>query len=263
MDQFTFYLGTNKLNWLWDRPNKHPLFISIRTIKRYKSLRQANIEWCCDSGGFTELTMFDKWVTPPEEYCADLYKASEMGKLVWASPQDWMCEPHMITKTGKSVNEHQHLSCQNFCELRRLAPDLPIIPALQGWEPDDYPKHLEMYNTYGIDLRDFPTVGLGSFCRRANVAGVRELVIGLNQHGLKLHGFGLKKDGLKLFGNHLLSSDSMAWSLAGRLAGRTNKYLCGKTYHKAKNCGDCFEWSQLWADDVAATKQIAHPMLWE
>lgn len=259
---FTFYLGTNKANWLWGKRSRHPLFVSIRTINRIKSRPLSVNDWCCDSGGFTELTLHDKWLTTPEQYVEDLYSASQIGRLVWASPQDWMCEPHMIAKTGLSVNIHQHLTCENFVTLSTIAPDLPIIPVLQGWEPDDYRKHLLMYESYGIDLRHYATVGLGSFCRRANVNGVRELVIDLHNYGLKLHGFGLKQDGLRLFGDHLTSSDSMAWSFTGRIAGRQGINLCGKT-HRAKGCGDCWEWAQTWADRVANTTQTAQPLLWE
>lgn len=257
-----FYLGTNKLNWLYKLENRHPLFVSIRTLNRIKNPRTAVIDWCCDSGGFTELTMFGKWVTTPEQYIEDLHRANAMGRLVWASPQDWMCEPHMIDRTGKSIEEHQHLTCQNFIELQELNPPCRIIPALQGWNPDNYRQHLLMYESYGVDLRNYETVGLGSFCRRANVSGVRELVIDLYQHGLKMHGFGLKRDGLSLFGDYLQSSDSMAWSLAGRIAGRKGINLCGGS-HNAKGCGDCFTWASMWADDVAATRQTSQPLLWE
>jgi hypothetical protein len=259
---FTFYLGTNKANWLWGKPSRHPLFVSIRTINRIKSRPIAINDWCCDSGGFTELSLYDKWVTTPEQYVDDLYSAMSIGRMVWASPQDWMCEPHMIDKTGLNVEKHQQLTCENFATLQQIAPDLPIIPVLQGWQPDDYRTHFAMYERYGVNLRNYRTVGLGSFCRRANVSGVRELVIDLHNERLKLHGFGLKKDGLALFGDHLVSSDSMAWSLTGRIAGRKNINLCGAS-HRAKGCGDCWEWAQTWADRVATTQQTANPLLWE
>jgi hypothetical protein len=259
-----FYVGTNKPNWVWDRTPRHPLFISIRSLRRYKKLKPARVNWCLDSGGFTELTKFDKWTTSPSQYIDEIRNVQDtMGRLVWASPQDYMCEPHMIEKTGLDIPTHQRLTCENFLELKTLGPELPIIPVLQGWQPNDYLDHLTLYSTYGIDLRDYPTVGLGSFCRRANVAGVRELVIELKQHGLGLHGFGLKKDGLKLFGDYLQSSDSMAWSFAGRAAGWQNLYLCGTKHANAKSCADCYEWAMSWADDVSKTKQNAQPLLWE
>jgi len=263
VDRFKFYVGTNNPSWLWNENNTNPLFVSVRRLRKYKKFRPSGVSWSCDSGGFTELSIFDKWVTPPGQYVEELYRITdEIGLMDWASPQDWMCEPHMIQKTGKSIDEHQRLTCENFLELQGLAPDLPIIPVLQGWAPDDYRVHLDMYLDYGVDLRDYPTVGMGSFCRRANVQGVKQLVEDLSAYGLKMHGFGLKKDGLKLFRNHLVSSDSMAWSFTARTAmwqamklGCETKYLCDRTDHKARNCGDCHRWAMMWADDVASTQQ--------
>lgn len=260
---FKFYVGTNNPSWLWNEVNTNPLFVSVRRLRAYKKFRRSGISWCCDSGGFTELSMFDKWVTTPDQYVDELYRiVDEVGMMDWASPQDWMCEPHMLAKTGKSVEEHQHLSCQNFLRLQELGPDLPIIPVLQGWEPDDYRTHLDMYLSYGVDLRDYPTVGMGSFCRRANVHGVKQLVEDLSAYGLKMHGFGLKKDGLKLFRDHLVSSDSMAWSFTARAAlwqvrkfGETTKYLCDGDHPRAKHCGDCHRWAMMWGHEVAATQQ--------
>lgn len=257
-----FYLGTNKANWLYGKGSRHPLFLSVRTLDNIKNLRPALVDWCLDSGGFTELTLYNEWRTTPQEYIDKVQRVSEMGRLMWASPQDWMCEPHMIAKTGRTVEEHQHRTCENYATLRDLGPGLPIIPVLQGWHPDDYRRHVDIYGEYGIDLRAASTVGLGSFCRRANVAGVRELVIDLAASGLGLHGFGLKQDGLRLFGNHLQSSDSMAWSLAGRFAGQKGQHLCGQP-HRAKSCADCWDWAQMWGDQVAGTQQTVAPLLWE
>jgi hypothetical protein len=261
-DPFQFYVGVGAVNWLYDRPNRHRLFISIRRINKIKKLKPATTAWCCDSGGFTELSLHGQWVTTPAEYVENLRRASEMGRLVWASPQDWMCEPEMIKKTGLTVEKHQRLTCENFQTLTQLAPELPIIPVLQGWNPADYYQHFAMYEKNGVKLQQHQAVGLGSFCRRAKINGVRELVIDMKQEGLKLHGFGLKKDGLELFGNHLTSSDSMAWSYRARMAGRQGIYLCGKS-HRARNCAHCYEWAMKWADHVANINQTAAPLLWE
>ena len=259
-----FYCGTNKPYWLWKKTPRHKLFVSIRSLRNYKNYKPSNVDWCLDSGGFTELTKFGQWTTSPGQYVDEINRVqSEIGRLVWASPQDWMCEPHMLKKTNLSVETHQHLTCQNFCELKDLGQELPIIPVLQGWSPADYLSHVEMYKTYGVNLAEFPTVGLGSFCRRANVMGVRELVVELKTLGLSMHGFGLKKDGLKLFGNHLKSCDSMAWSLTARVAGWRGLYLCGTPHTNAKSCADCFEWAMKWSDDVATTKQRGQMLLLE
>ena len=264
MADFTFYVGTNNPSWLWGKPNRHPLFVSVRRLDRYASLKPANTTWCLDSGGFTELTMFDGWRTSPAQYVDSISRIVEQSTgLQWASPQDWMCEPHMLKKTGKTIEQHQHLTCENFCTLQGLRPAARIIPVLQGWASEDYLRHYEMYAQYGITLAEHKTVGMGSVCRRANVSGIRELVIELSRRGVKMHGFGLKKDGLKLFREHLCSSDSMAWSLTGRFEGRKGRYLCGVAPHRAKTCGDCHRWAMMWADDVANTQQQGQLLLTE
>jgi len=251
MTDFVFYVGTNKPYWLWSKQNRHPLFVSVRSLKKYKKLQTAKIAWCCDSGGFTELSMFGKYVTTPVEYVDHLLRfESEIGSMVWASPQDLMCEPSMLQKTKQNVKKHQELTCKNFCELKELAPNLPIIPVLQGWLPNDYIYHAELYKTYGVNLQRQQTVGVGSVCRRSKVDGMKTTFEQLSNDGLKLHGFGLKKDGVSLFGKSLKSSDSMAWSFTARFAGLKNNYLCGVKHNNAKSCADCHDWAMLWADDV-------------
>jgi len=54
----------------------------------------------------------------------------------------------------------------NLICLRDLAPDLPIIPVLQGWTVADYLRCADLYDHRGINLAAEPLVGLGSVCRR-------------------------------------------------------------------------------------------------
>lgn len=61
-----------------------------------------------------------------------------------------MCEPVSVAKTGLSVGEHQRRTVDNFVRLRQFAPDLPIIPVLQGWRIGDYLRCADDYA--GIDL---------------------------------------------------------------------------------------------------------------
>lgn len=247
-----FYLGTHVPNWLWRSDIRHPLFVSNRTLTRYKNYRKATSNWCLDSGGFSELSLYGKWDTTANQYIGRVrrYK-NEIGNLTWAAPMDWMCEPSMLTKTGKSVEEHQILTCENFAYLRTQAPDLPFIPVLQGWMPNDYLQHAKMYAEYGVKLSEESTVGVGSVCRRAKVDGMKQVFNNLSDDGLRLHGFGLKQDGIKLFGDSLQSSDSMAWSFGARMAGRKGVYSCGTKHETTKNCANCIDWAQMWADKVS------------
>ena len=217
-----FYLGSHMPNWLYNGviPDDVPLFIARqRLVDRCKNpTKPARMEWCMDSGGFTELEKFGAWTVPPSQYVKEVRFYSEaLGNLKWASPQDWMCEPFMIEKTGLSVEKHQRLTTLNFLELKTLAPDLPFVPVLQGWSPDEYVCHWEMYEKMGVHLEDFETVGLGSVCRRQNMNIAARIVRQLVP--LKLHGFGFKTTGLKAVGHLLASADSLSWSLDGRKSG--------------------------------------------
>lgn len=245
-----FLLTTHMPNWLWaDPPFPHKLFVSHRRLQRQKSYKRATVDWALDSGGFTELSMFGRWVETVDHYVSSVRRyIAEIGRLMWAAPMDWMCEPSMLVKTGLTVRQHQLRTVANFLTLRRVAPDLPFIPVLQGWEAGDYLDHFDMYADAGIDLVVEPITGMGTFCRRAEMAPIRSLVHILHRRGVNMHGFGLKKDGVSLYGSQLASTDSLAWSKGGRSRGN----LCGHT-HRAKTCSSCPRWATQWADDVKAS----------
>jgi hypothetical protein len=215
----TFYLGTHHPGWL--KRLSIPLFISHRRLMGYRTLPVARGSWALDSGAFSDLAQYGRWTLAPEQYVAAVRRyRDEIGKLVWAAPQDWMCEPSIVAKTGLSVSEHQRQTVENFLLLRAMAPDLPFIPVVQGWDLADYLRCLEMYAKAGIDLTAEPLVGLGSVCRRQATKEVGDIVTALAGLGLRLHGFGVKASGLARYGQHLASADSMAWSFRGRRVSR-------------------------------------------
>lgn len=243
-----FFVGTHMPNWLWlNPPFPHKLFVSHRRLQRQRTYKRATVDWALDSGGFTELNLFGRWVETADNYvrCVRRYVV-EIGRLLWAAPQDWMCEPFVLAKTGLTVQQHQRRTVSNFLLLRELAPDLPFIPVLQGWSASDYIEHLELYERAGIDLRAEPVVGMGTFCRRASARSLVRLVNHLHRSGIRMHGFGLKTDGLALYGSKLVSSDSLAWS-AGARRGRS----CGRE-HKAATCSNCRHYAADWGTRVKA-----------
>lgn len=242
----TFYLGAHMPHWL-AVPGIPPLFVSHRRLASRKTLPLATGSWALDSGGFTELSMFGEWRTTPAEYVAAVRRYdAEVGHLDWAAPQDWMCEPFILAKTGRTVAEHQALTIENFRHLTDLWwagnsgwgpdawrdwPDLcPFMPVLQGWTLDDYRRHADAYYVAGVELEHYPVVGLGSVCRRQNTAGVERLITELTPW-LALHGFGFKTLGLARVGHRLESADSMAWSLDGR-----HTPGCTPTHRNEANC---------------------------
>lgn len=230
------------VNWL-SQVNV-PLFISTRRLERLKSLPRPIGQWALDSGAFTELDKYGRFSTSASEYATRVRRyQNEMGNLDWAAPQDYMCEPWILAKTGLTVRQHQDRTINSVILLRTIAADLPFIPVLQGWQLSDYHRHVEMYASRGIDLHDENLVGLGSVCRRQSTAQISQLIAELAGEGLNLHGFGVKTRGLRVYARNLASADSMAWSYNAR----RNPPIPGHT-HKA--CNNCLIWALRWRSRV-------------
>ncbi|MCN0152282.1 deazapurine DNA modification protein DpdA family protein [Salinispora arenicola] len=263
-----FFLGTHQPGWLGKAGV--PLFVSDRRLRPYKTLPRAAAPWACDSGGFTELQKYGRWTVSPIEYVARLHRyRDETGHLLWAAPQDWMCEPIVINGgtvggqhfagTHLSVTEHQRRTVANYAQLRDLAPDLPIIPVVQGWNTDDYLRCVDLYwSMIRLDLTTMPLVGLGSVCRRQGTHHAGHILRALHLRGLhRLHGFGFKTLGLAEHGHLLASADSLAWSVDAR---RSPPLPGHHTQHR--NCANCLTYALQWRTNVlAAAAPRAKPAL--
>ena len=164
--------------------------------------------------------------------------------LDWAAPQDYMCEPIMLARTGLSIAEHQRRTIESVLYLRARAR-IQVIPVLQGWRISDYVNHIIQYQQAGIDLTQETTVGLGSVCRRQGTTEVTEIVTELSSYGLALHGFGFKTQGLLKVASLLQSSDSMAWSYAARRDAPLDG--CGGNH---MNCANCSKYALLWRSQL-------------
>lgn len=262
-----FYLGVHEPSWLRAGGGlPGPLFVSrVRLAGRVPRLRPgrpacfadgrrvypAAVDWACDSGGFSEIAAHGRWTLTPRQYAAELRHYREaIGRLQWAAPQDWMCEPPMLHKTGRTIADHQALTIESVAELRTLlGGDVHIVPVLQGWHVDDYLRHVELYVDAGFDLGAEPLVGLGSVCRRQALGEAKAIVEALAGLGIKLHGFGMKTEGFTLYGAHLETADSMAWSTAGRLRPDPD---CDK-----KTCANCRHYARAWRCRALAGLQDA------
>ena len=257
-----FYLGTHHPGWL--ATTGLPLFISDRRLRTYKTLPRATAAWALDSGGFTELSTDGTWDhgPTPRQYADRIRRyRDQIGHLAWAAPQDWMCEPAILARTGLTIPEHQQRTITSVVRLRDLDPALPVIPVLQGWTVSDYLRCADAYGKAGINLAAEPLVGLGSVCRRQASTGTELIIRALHAHGITaLHGFGVKISGLIRCGHLLTSADSMAWSFAARrqppLPG------CG-TRHR--NCANCLRYATTWYTRVRAALATActQPPLFE
>lgn len=240
-----FYLGTNKAAWL--RKATVPLFVSHRTLRSVVKRRPSRVDWALDSGGFTELSLNGVWTISPEEYAwyAFVYQG-HYGRMDWASQQDWMCEDVMLTRTGKTVAEHQSLTTQNLLDLRRIEPKVHFIPVIQGQTVEDYLRHIDQFRDAGIDLTKERTVGIGSVCRRQSTKEIVPIVEEVTGRGLKLHGFGMKTLGLQKVSHLMTSADSMAWSFTAR----RQQIRLETCTHGAPKCSDCLEFATLWRNNL-------------
>ncbi|MBN6034115.1 hypothetical protein [Amycolatopsis sp. 195334CR] len=211
-----FYLGTHQPAWL-ARDLGVPLLVSHRRLAGRRTLPRASGEWALDSGGFTELSLHGRWRTDARTYATAVGRyAAEIGRLAWAAPQDWMVEAHVRARTGLSLRTHLQRTVRNYLQLRELAPELPIIPIVQGDQVADYLRCADSYERHGVDLAALPLVGVGSVCRRQHSGQVERIVRSLHARGLRLHCFGVKTIGLARYGEVIQSSDSAAWSFSGR-----------------------------------------------
>ena len=262
-----FLLGTHQPGWL-GRAGV-PLFVSDVRLRGYQRLPAAVTGWACDSGGFSELQRFGTWTVSPQEYVARLrrYRA-EIGHLRWAAQQDWMCEdivinggrigPLRFAGTHLSVGEHQRRTVTNYAALRDLAPDLNIIPVVQGQRPDDYRRCVELFwSLLRVDLTTLPLVGVGSVCRRQATGEAGRILDALHSMGLhRLHGFGFKILGLVAHGHRLVSADSMAWSVQARRLRRPSLPEC-VTAGRHRNCANCLPYALAWRSRVLAAVRAA------
>lgn len=254
----TFYLGTHRPYWLgW---TDVPLFVSHRTLRDYVTLPRALGPWVLDSGGYSELNdPPHRWTITPRDYVAAVRRyRDEVGNLQWVAPMDWLCSPEIVAKTRHTVPVHQWRTVHNLFILRELAPDLPIVPVLQGWTTEDYLRCADLYEVKGLDLAAEPVVAVGTIVARQDTAVAAEVVDLLTARGYRLHGLGIKLRGLSVYGAQLTSVDSLAWSYRARRAAR-DRVRTGvpTTCPEGKDtCANCLHFALEWrtrALEVAAS----------
>lgn len=196
-------------------------FISVNRLRKRKSPFEVN-EWVMDSGAFTEVSTYGGYRSTVAEYATEIRRWVGNGNLVAVVAQDWMCEPHILKRTGLTVKKHQELTVERYDELMLEDVGAYVMPVLQGYHPYDYVAHLKMY---GDRFKKGALVGVGSVCKRnANPTSVLAVLVAIldARPDLRLHGFGIKVTALKHAGVRrlLYSSDSMAWCFAARKEGR-------------------------------------------
>lgn len=180
-----------------------------------------------DSGAFTEISSNGAYVHTPKEYAALIKRFSHVGKLQAAVAQDWMCEAHILKRTGLTVEEHQSRTIKNYMHLvfcmQAIRCKVYIIPVIQGYTPEEYIACIKMY---GDLLARDAWVGVGSVCKRntslPEVAAVLAAIKSARPD-LKLHAFGLKKTALEddYIRRDIHTADSMSWNYQARMTGES------------------------------------------
>jgi hypothetical protein len=245
-----FYLGVHHPIWLATAGVE--LFVSHRRLADRRTFPRAIAPWVCDSGGFSQLSTPPHCYTEtPAAYAAAVRRyAEEVGSLAWCAPQDFMCEPFMVARTGLSTDEHIARTVGNYLDLAEHLGDM-VMPVIQGWTLADYHRCIDRYEAAGVHLT---RAGIGSVCRRQNTHTITTIVASIHTRVGDLHAFGVSGRGLGRFAPHLASADSMAWS---QLARRDrHPMIAGHTHRR---CSNCLPWALRWRERTiraAAVRQL-------
>lgn len=253
--EFDFCLGTHVPSHLEQSPVR--MFMSYHFLAKRRRLPRARRPWRQDSRGFTCITKTGRHEHTPREYAQYTRRnLLEVGQLEVASIQDWMCEEVALRATGLTIAEHQRRTVRSLLDLQDVAPDLPWMPVLQGWEPDDYLRHLYAYGRAGVDLLSYPLVGVGSVCRRHSGADAARVVLRIAKAlpGIRIHAFGFKMTGLREVAHVIASADSLAWSYE---AWKSRIGRLPECPGKHKNCANCLNYGLRWRERIALDEAIA------
>lgn len=199
-------------------------FISVNRLKKRKSSFKVH-DWIMDSGAFMTILVHGDYPDSVQVYAEQIRRWASNGNLLAAVAQDYMCEAQMLKITGKTIEEHQHLTIQRYDELLSCdTKNVYIMPVLQGYAPSDYVSHVKQY---GDRLSYGAWVGVGSVCKRnGDPRAIEEVLMAIKavRPDLRLHGFGLKTTAISswIVADLLFTADSMAWSFAARKQGRNS-----------------------------------------
>lgn len=251
-----YYLGTHEPSWLTDAAMPG-LFVTRTRFTRRKSWpAMVAPRLAIDSGGFSELMNHGRWTIEPARFAEFIEAAHAQygARLDFVAPQDWLCHPDALKKTGLSVDEHQARTVESVATLRALLPAglrrlVPVV--LQGLAPEDYRRCGHRYATAGLDLEAEPMIAVGSLVRPVQATPtVLDILAVVCEFGRPFHAFGLKGDvlvqGYRTARELLASSDSTNWSYVARRRG-----IC-LPGHRHANCGNCPTWARQWHRDQVA-----------
>ena len=190
-------------------------FISINRLVGVRKRKSDFVArtWIMDSGAFSQVAKCGDHSLTASEYAEQINRWSRCGILVRAVAQDYICIDSILEKLGRTVEEHQEMTIRNYLDLIQETKDfeVPIMPVLQGYDPEEYAKHVR---DYGSLLKQNAWVGVGSICKRnsnpESIIDVLNAILEIRPD-LRLHGFGIKKTCLQdsAIRDRLFSADSM------------------------------------------------------
>lgn len=236
-----FFIGLHKP---WHAAHFDSAFVNVNVLVTRRSDFPCK-DWILDSGAYSEVSEHGGFRASVEDYAARIRRWSQCGNMLAAVAQDFMCEQHVLARTGLTIPDHQRMTIERYDAL--LACDTAgayIMPVLQGYAPSEYVAHV---GQYGDRLELGAWVGVGSVCKRnGDRRAIEEVLFSIRRArpDLRLHGFGLKKTALssRLVWDLLHTADSMAWSKHAR--------------HNGRNANDWRE-ARRWLDGLDA--QEVHP----
>lgn len=176
-----------------------------------------------DSGGYT-LMLREGEHDPPENYLEYISKVDPD----WYVLPDYPCEPDILEKYGRSVEDHQELTSQQHRKTMELADSIGIdaepVSVIQGWTEREYLDHLDRLRESGL-LTDY--VGVGSICRRHSRGKIQGILksIAAEIPDRKIHAFGVKTTILRDAGvvEAIDSADSLAYAYACQMEQETDQ----------------------------------------
>jgi len=187
-----------------------------------------DLDVALDSAGFVAMVRYGGYRWTPEQY---VELAGSYSWAWWAS-MDFCCEPQVAGNRAVVAERIERtalylFACRCIAYRWRTAGAFWLadpMPVLQGWTPDDYESSIEQ--TDAALGGEWPAlVGVGSVCRRSwggaeGLGMVLRRIFDRLPAGVGVHLFGVKGDALaRLEGNpRVVSSDSMAWDYAARMA---------------------------------------------
>lgn len=199
-----------------------------------------------DSGAFSRISRLYSYKNhlPTRTYAQVIWRFKNCCNLVAVVVQDYMCESYILSITGLDIPTHQRLTLHRYDrlvqELDKLAQstgEAPpyIMPVLQGYEPDDYMRHLD---NYGGSIKTGDWVGIGSVCKRNSNPGSIWAILHRLPTDFRYHGFGVKRTALVdgAIRSCFYSVDSQADSLGSYgLPRKQKKYQYANDWNHALN----------------------------